>query len=88
MQIKIFEVIYDEKGKKLADEGEIRSDESEPECFKGIFNADLLDSDYLNELEYLGSMTDSEDKKLKEKGQKNQMILQSSAFEENDLEFS
>lgn len=48
VRIKVFDVIYAEDGKKLADEGEIRSDESEPECFKGIFNADLLDSEYLD----------------------------------------
>jgi hypothetical protein len=48
-QIDIFKVTYDEEGNKIDDEGEIGSEESEPECFKGIFNGDLLDSEYLNQ---------------------------------------
>ena len=42
----------------IFDEGQIGSEESEPSFFSGIFAAGLLDSDYLNEQSYLGSMSD------------------------------
>lgn len=47
--ITVFNVQYDNHGKKIIDEGELESDEEEPSFFSGIFNIDLLDSDYLNQ---------------------------------------
>lgn len=58
--IKVFRVEYDEDGKKIFDEGELASEESEPSFFSGIFRVSLLDSEYLNQQEYLGSMTDED----------------------------
>lgn len=58
--IRVFRVEYDELGNKIFDEGELASNDSEPSFFSGIFRVSLLDSDFLNQQEYLGSVTDDE----------------------------
>jgi hypothetical protein len=55
MEIEVFRFEYDDEGNKTLDEGELNSQEEEPECFDGIFMAELLDSE--NQSEYKGSMS-------------------------------
>lgn len=68
--ITIFRVEYDSRGNKIFDEGELASGEDTPSFFSGIFNAELLDSDYLNQQKYMGSITDSDNMNEEEKEEK------------------
>lgn len=57
LEIEVNEPQYDEEGQLVLEDEE---DEEEPDAFDGVFNAHLLEEEYLDGQSYQGSMTDEE----------------------------